>query len=177
MNFGRGWRGGERPGNPSRTSGALRPAGPLAWHDACGCRSLGARAQRGRRSDLQPGGRGQGLVQSYRHVEPDGSHFEGHGIFTVDPVHHDVLWYYIDSSGVPPGAAARCTWQDGVLRVERHGGGGWTRHSIWVQDDVLTHVTELRSAGQDDGGGALETGMDGKGPVYRPFMRSVFHKA
>ena len=120
---------------------------------------------------------GQGLVQSYRHVEPDGSHFEGHGIFTVDPVHHDVLWYYIDSSGVPPGAAARCTWQDGVLRVERHGGGGWTRHSIWVQDDVLTHVTELRSAGQDDGGGALETGMDGKGPVYRPFMRSVFHKA
>jgi hypothetical protein len=120
---------------------------------------------------------GQGVVQSYRHVEPDGSHFEGHGIFTVDPVHHDVLWYYVDNSGVPPGAAARCTWHDHVLRVERHGVGGWTRHSIWVQDEVLTHVTELRSVAGDDGGDAPDAGTNGKGSTYRPFMRSVFHKA
>lgn len=120
---------------------------------------------------------GQGVVQSYRHVEPDGNHFEGHGIFTVDPVHHDVLWYYVDNSGVPPGAAARCTWHDHVLRVERHGVGGWTRHSIWVQNDVLTHVTELRSAAGDDGGDAPDAGTNGKGSTYRPFMRSVFHKA
>jgi len=152
---------------------------------------------------------GLGVVQSYRHVEPDGGHFEGHGIFTVDPVHPDVLWYYVDSPGAGPGTAARCTWHDGVLRIERHSDGGWTRHSIWVADDVLTHVTDLRSTDTHDGGdspdaatgtgsgvgpgvGAFSgagsdagpgsgvgpgSGTDGKGPGYRPFMRSVFRQA
>lgn len=126
---------------------------------------------------------GLGVVQSYRHVEPDGSHFEGHGIFTVDPVHNDVLWYYVDSTGVPPGTAARCTWRNGILRVERHSDAGWTRHSLLLDDGVLTHVTELRSATRsatkDDGGGAAgaEAAVDGRSPAYRPFMRSVFRKA
>lgn len=119
---------------------------------------------------------GQGVVQSYRHVEPDGSHFEGHGIFTVDPVHNDVLWYYIDSSGVPPGTAARCTWHDPVLRVERRGAGGWTRHSIRVDGDVLTHVTELKSLAKDDAGDAPEARTDGRGSAYKSFMRSVFRR-
>ncbi|WP_350224189.1 DUF1579 family protein [Pseudarthrobacter sp. fls2-241-R2A-127] len=155
---------------------------------------------------------GLGVVQSYRHAEPDGSHFEGHGIFTVDPVHNDVLWYYIDNHGAPPGTAARCTWHDHVLRVERRGAGRWTRHSIWVEGGVLTHVTELRSAAKDghnapetgdapESGDAAEAGntpksgdspesgdaaeaddvpeagTDGRRSAYKPFMRSVFHKA
>ncbi|WP_168225761.1 DUF1579 family protein [Pseudarthrobacter sp. NIBRBAC000502771] len=120
---------------------------------------------------------GLGVVQSYRHAEPDGSHFEGHGIFTIDPVHNDVLWYYVDSAGVPLGSATRCTWRDGVLRVERRTAGSWTRHSIEVADGVLTHVTELRSAGQDDGGDTPEAGTDGNESPYKPFMRSEFHRA
>lgn len=28
---------------------------------------------------------GFAVVQSYRHTEADGTHFEGHGVFTVDP--------------------------------------------------------------------------------------------
>ncbi|UUL75883.1 DUF1579 family protein [Pseudarthrobacter sp. Fe7] len=120
---------------------------------------------------------GLGVVQSYRHVEPDGSHFEGHGIFTVDPVHNDVLWYYVDSTGVPPGTAARCTWRNGILRVERLGPTGWTHHTISVEDGVLTHVTALRSAAPDDGGEAPDAGTHGKGTAYRPFMRSVFRRA
>ncbi|MDQ0120728.1 DUF1579 family protein [Pseudarthrobacter sp902506025] len=122
---------------------------------------------------------GLGVVQSYRHVEPDGSHFEGHGIFTVDPVHNDVLWYYVDSTGVPPGTAARCTWRHGVLRVDRPSDAGWTRHSLLLRDGVLTHVTELRSVARDDDGGTAgaEAAADGRSPAYRPFMRSVFHRA
>ncbi|WP_457950971.1 DUF1579 domain-containing protein [Pseudarthrobacter sp. alpha12b] len=116
------------------------------------------------------------VVQSYRHLEPDGGHFEGHGIFTVDPVHNDVLWYYVDSAGVPPGTAARCTWRNGILRVERHSAAGSTQHSIWVEDGVLTHVTELRAIGKDDGGDSLDAGTNGKASAYRPFMRSVFHR-
>ena len=118
---------------------------------------------------------GLGVVQSYHHAEPDGSHFEGHGIFTVDPVHSDVLWYYVDSTGVPPGTAARCTWHDGVLHVERHSPSGWTRHSIWVEDGVLIHVTELRTVGKGDGGDAPDAGTNGKASPYRQFMRSEFH--
>ncbi|MDQ0665013.1 hypothetical protein QFZ35_003511 [Arthrobacter ulcerisalmonis] len=119
---------------------------------------------------------GLGVVQSYRHLEPDGGHFEGHGIFTVDPVHNDVLWYYVDSTGVPPGTAARCTWRNGILRVERCSAAGWTRHSISVEDGVLTHATELRSLGRDDGGHGLDTGTNGTASAYRPFMHSVFHR-
>lgn len=87
---------------------------------------------------------GFAVVQSYRHTEADGAHFEGHGVFTVDPDHEDVLWYYVDSMGLPPGAPSRCTWVDGVLRVERRSNGGTARHSFHVDGGVLTHTAELR---------------------------------
>lgn len=87
---------------------------------------------------------GLAVVQSYRHVEADGSHFEGHGVFTLDPNHHDVFWYYVDSLGQPAGAPARCTWVDGVLRVERHSDRGIARHTFRVEDGTLFHTMELR---------------------------------
>ncbi|MDE8670057.1 DUF1579 family protein [Pseudarthrobacter sp. H3Y2-7] len=87
---------------------------------------------------------GYAVVQSYRHTEPDGSHFEGHGVFTVDPDHNDVLWYYVDSLGQTPAAPSRCMWQDGVLRVERRSDRGTARHTFRVDDGVLTHTAELR---------------------------------
>jgi hypothetical protein len=87
---------------------------------------------------------GFAVVQSYRHTETDGSHFDGHGVFTVDPDHNDVFWYYVDSMGLPPGTPARCTWVDGVLRVERHSDRGTARHTFRVADGVLTYSAELR---------------------------------
>ena len=87
---------------------------------------------------------GFAVVQSYRHTEANGTHFEGHGVFTVDPDHNDILWYHVDSMGQPPGAPARCTWVDGVLRVERHSDRGTARHTFRVDDGVLTHTAELR---------------------------------
>jgi hypothetical protein len=105
---------------------------------------------------------GLAVVQSYRHLEPDGSHFEGHGVFTLDPDHHDVLWYYVDNLGQPAGAPARCTWVDGILRVERHNDRGTARHTFRVEDGVLIHTTELRLG-------------DGQGFV--PFMTSECRRA
>jgi hypothetical protein len=87
---------------------------------------------------------GLAVVQSYRHTEANGTHFDGHGVFTVDPDHHDVLWYYVDSTGLPPGTPVRCTWMDGVLRVERHSDRGTARHTFQVADGVLTYSAELR---------------------------------
>ncbi|WP_240793628.1 MULTISPECIES: DUF1579 family protein [unclassified Arthrobacter] len=119
---------------------------------------------------------GSAVVQSYRHLEPDGTHFEGHGIFTVDPDHQDVFWYYVDNAGPALAAAARCTWQHGALRVEREGGAGWTRHTLRVDGGVLTHVTELRTRG----GKSAEQGAgmpDGTGSAYVPFLTSSFQRA
>ncbi|TAP44250.1 DUF1579 family protein [Arthrobacter sp. S39] len=100
---------------------------------------------------------GYAVVQSYRHTEADGTHFEGHGVFTVDPDHEDVLWYYVDSLGLPPGTPARCTWVDGILRVERHSDRGTARHTFQVDNGVLTHTAELRL---------------GDAPHFVPFMVS-----
>ncbi|VXC65739.1 conserved hypothetical protein [Arthrobacter sp. 9AX] len=119
---------------------------------------------------------GSAVVQSYSHREPDGAHSEGHGIFTVDPDHHDVFWYYVDNAGPAPAAAARCTWHNGALRVERRGGAGWTRHTLRVEGDVLTHVTELRIRGDKASEG--EPGAaDGTGSAYVPFMTSSFQRS
>lgn len=101
---------------------------------------------------------GFAVVQSYRHTEADGTHFEGHGVFTVDPDHQEVLWYYVDSMGLPPGAPARGTWHDGMLKVERQSDRGTARHTFRVDDGVLTHTAELRL------GDALD---------FSPFMTSV----
>ncbi|WP_411376041.1 DUF1579 family protein [Arthrobacter sp. MPF02] len=129
---------------------------------------------------------GFAVVQSYRHLEPDGSHFEGHGIFTIDPDHKDVLWYYVDSSGPAPGLPARCTWHDGILRVERRGSAGWTRHSVRVDGEVLSHVTELRRQGQagapeEAGGGSSGdvhgAAANGTGSAFIPFMTSTFRRS
>jgi hypothetical protein len=115
---------------------------------------------------------GFAVVQSYRHVEPDGTHFEGHGMFTLDTDHRNVFWYYVDSASPVPGAPARCTLHNGALRVERRGSAGWTRHTVSVDGDVLTHVTELRTAGKK--AGAESGGADGTGSAYVPFMTSSF---
>lgn len=101
---------------------------------------------------------GYALVQSYRHLEPDGTHFEGHGVFAVDPDHGDTLWYYVDSMGRPPEAPARGHWLDGTLRLERRSPRGTARHTFKVDGGVLTHTAELRL---------------GDAATFSPFMISV----
>ncbi|MBT2520637.1 DUF1579 family protein [Arthrobacter sp. ISL-28] len=105
---------------------------------------------------------GFAVVQTYRHTEADGTHFEGHGVFTVDPDHHDVLWYYVDSLGQPPSVPARGAWHDATLTVERHSDRGTARHTFRVDKDVLIHTAELRLGDSQD---------------FSPFMTSVCHRA
>lgn len=117
---------------------------------------------------------GSAVVQSYRHLEPDGTHFEGHGIFTVDPDRRDVLWYYVDSVSPAPAAPARCTWHDGVLQVERHTGAGSTRHTLSVADGVLVDVAELRRDAHADADLRDRSAADGAAASYQPFMTSRY---
>jgi hypothetical protein len=105
---------------------------------------------------------GSAVVQTYRHAEADGRHFEGHGIFTVDPDHQDILWYYVDSLDLPAGAPERCTWHDGVLRVERHSHRGSARHTFRLDGDTLIHTAEFRLGDAED---------------YIPFLMSECRRA
>ncbi|PNH86799.1 DUF1579 family protein [Arthrobacter sp. AFG20] len=105
---------------------------------------------------------GFAVVQSYRHTEADGTHFEGHGVFTVDPDHDETLWYYVDSMGRPPSAPARGVWHDSTLTVERHSDRGTARHTFRVDQGMLTHTAELRLGETQD---------------FQPFMTSICHRA
>lgn len=119
---------------------------------------------------------GLAVVQSYRHREADGTRHESRGIFTADPDHQDVLWYRPDSTGQPPPAPTRCTWQGGVLRFIRADGAGAVRHTVSVKGDVLTDVAELRNGGSAvpaDEGTASGQADDGE---YRPFMSSSYRR-
>lgn len=104
---------------------------------------------------------GHAVVQSYKHREPDGSHFEGHGMFTVDRDHGGTLWYYVDSMGKPPAAPVRGTWSTGMLTLERRTADGVARHTFRVEDGVLVHTADLRLEGH---------------AAFSPLLKSVFRK-
>ena len=44
----------------------------------------------------------QVVLQDYRQVRDDGAELVGHGVFLIDPVTADLLWWLFDSSGTPP---------------------------------------------------------------------------
>lgn len=104
---------------------------------------------------------GHAVVQSYRHSEADGSHFEGHGVFTVDPDHGDTLWYFVDSTGRTPEAPARGHWHNGTLTLERHSPRGTARHSFRIEDGELVHTGSLRWGDAKD---------------FSPFMAARFRR-
>lgn len=105
---------------------------------------------------------GHAVVQSYRHREPDGTHFEGYGMFTVDRDHGDTLWYYVDSMGKGPAAPVRGTWSGGVLTLDRRTADGVARHTFRVEDGVLVHTADLRLEGHSG---------------FSPLLKSVFRKS
>ena len=105
---------------------------------------------------------GFAVVQTYRHVEADGTQFEGHGVFTVDPDHEETLWYYVDSMGRSPAAPSRGVWHDATLTVERHSDRGTARHTFRVDHGALIHTAEIRLGDAQD---------------FSPFMTSICHRA
>jgi hypothetical protein len=101
---------------------------------------------------------GLAVTHSYRHTDADGTRSEGHGVFTTDPDHPEILWYHVNSMGLPPEAPARAGWHDGTLTVERRSDRGIARHTFRIDDGVLTHAAGLR-LGQASG--------------FTPFMATV----
>ena len=71
------------------------------------------------------------VLQDYRQVRADGGELAGHGVFLVDPVTGDVLWWFFDSSGRPPTPLRGLhIGRELVLGPNRE-------HRFWISDDQL----------------------------------------
>ena len=71
------------------------------------------------------------VLQDYRHVRDNGAELTGHGVFLVDPVSNDLLWWFFDSSGSPP-TPLRGLRTDREWVLGPHG-----EHRFWIVDDRL----------------------------------------
>ena len=73
----------------------------------------------------------QAVVQDYRRVAENGSELTGHGVFVVDPVTGDLLWWFFDSTGVPP------TPRRGLRVGDALAFGPHREHRLWLDGDRL----------------------------------------
>lgn len=71
------------------------------------------------------------MLQDYRRVADDGSELTGHGVYLVDPVMGNLLWWFFDSAGVPP-TPLRGRWDDDALVFGPH-----REHRLWLDGDRL----------------------------------------
>jgi hypothetical protein len=80
------------------------------------------------------------VLQDYRQVRADGGELAGHGVFLVDPVTDDLLWWFFDSTSTPPIPLRG-------LRIDRELVLGPHReHRFWISDDQL-HYRSPRLSG------------------------------
>jgi hypothetical protein len=75
------------------------------------------------------------VLQDYRQVRDDGAELAGHGVFLIDPVTGDLLWWFFDSTGIPPTP----------LRGLRIGHelvlGPHREHRFWIENDQLRRTS------------------------------------
>jgi hypothetical protein len=109
------------------------------------------------RSDLD----GFSLIQDYVQRKGDRTSFRGHGVFMIDPESQDVLWYWFDSMGFPPGPPARGSFQGQALTLTRVTERGASRYVYEIADNELAFSIENRFP-QD--------------PDFKPFVRARYAK-
>jgi hypothetical protein len=71
------------------------------------------------------------VLQDYRQVRENGAELTGHGVFLVDPVTADLLWWFFDSSGIPP-MPVRGLRIGPELVLGPH-----REHRFWIENDEL----------------------------------------
>ena len=71
------------------------------------------------------------VLQDYRRVADDGVELVGHGVFLLDPATGDLLWWFFDSTGVPP-TPLRGRWTEDALVLGADG-----EHRVWLDGDQL----------------------------------------
>lgn len=88
---------------------------------------------------------GLAMTQDYQQTRADGSLFELHGIWTVQPESETVLWYSFDSFVPAPEQPARGHWENDVLIMEKVTARGKARHQLSVTGNTLVHTIATAS--------------------------------
>jgi hypothetical protein len=71
------------------------------------------------------------VLQDYRRVADDGTELVGHGVFLVDPAGGELLWWFFDSTGLPP-TPRPGRWTDDALLLGPEG-----EHRMWLDGELL----------------------------------------
>ena len=100
----------------------------------------------GFRSDLD----GFAVVQDYIELKASHITFRGHGIFSVDPQTKDILWYWFDSLGFPPGEPARGRFEGDALTMTHVSPRGAARYVYRITTDTCEFSIENKSPGDAD---------------------------
>lgn len=93
---------------------------------------------------------GIALIQEYEQHKGDAVGFRGHGVMLIEPDTGDVLWWWFDSFGFPPGDPARGRWDGDVLLFEKATPMGDARYRYEFAGDRYRFTIENRFPGQAD---------------------------
>jgi len=116
-----------------------------------------ARGRMSFREDLS----GFALIQDYVEEKDSRVTFRGHGVFTIDPVSKEVLWYWFDSMGFPPEAPARGTFEGDVLTLTRESPRGASRYVYRITKDQCEFSIANKLTGEPD---------------FKPFMSGTYSR-
>ena len=92
---------------------------------------------------------GTALAQSYRQSFGTGG-LSGHGVFTLDPLTGEVLWFWFDDFGYPPLDPARGDWEQGTLTLSKRTPRGETVYRFTPHAEGWRQEIRVRPSGQAD---------------------------
>ena len=93
---------------------------------------------------------GLALIQEYEQEKDGQIVFRGHGVMLVEADTQNVLWWWFDSFGFPPGDPARGRWDGDVLLFEKATPMGDARYRYEFAGDRYRFTIENRFPGQAD---------------------------
>jgi hypothetical protein len=79
------------------------------------------------------------VLQDYRQVRDNGAELTGHGVFLIDPITFDLLWWIFDSTGIPPTPLRGLRVGSDLVR------GPHREHRFWIENDQLRHTSPALS--------------------------------
>ena len=89
------------------------------------------------------------VIFDYEQSGPDGSGFDGHGVFCADPQSDSLCGFWFDDRGFPPFDPLRGKWQDNhliLLNTTPRGQGRWTLN---IDNGMLNYLIESCLPGQE----------------------------
>ena len=103
------------------------------------------------------------VVEDYEQERDGRVSFRGHGVFGWDDRLQTFVWYWVDSMGVPPAAAARGHWEGDTL-------------AFTSECEGMTQRYTYRFEGTDRYRFSIESSRDGGG-TWQLFMEGAYRRA